>query len=763
MPARNPESPRGSRRHRRRVIWMQALSVLAVSGVAIRILYVQGAFGPRLLANAAEVQRATQTVIAQRGELLDRNGHRLAYDVPAFYLDIRTGAFTDLSQLAGQLAPILGEPQDQVQKILGRSNRWVRWPKPVLQTVRDQIQQTFGTSHPQDFTFTPTQERFYPYGDFASNTLGFVNHDGVGTAGLEAQYNDVLSGENGEITYEKDNWGFPLQTTIEETKAPKPGQNVELTLDQTIQGFVESKMNELVDKYHPEHAAIVVTDPNTGEILGISSRPSYNPNDYASADPRALSDNWAVNDAFEPGSTFKAITLTAGLATHTITLDDTFTSGHITVAGHRIGDWNGKGWGTITFRQALEYSSNVGFATVALKLGWDNLLHYMQAFGFLNKTGVDLPAEAGSIIFPPSSRHQVQLATSGFGQGIAVTPMQQIAAYGAIANGGRLLQPHLAKAIVDPDTGQVVKTFQPKVLNPQVAPPDVLRQVSDTLVLDITEGIDGTGRIPGYDVAGKTGTANVADPKTGKYYSDRLIVSFIGYAPASHPRFEVFVTLYWPKTSLDNTWGSTIATPAARDLLQECLEYAHVPPDHPEQVKATATTAQAQRYVETPNLSGQSRKAAEQALAKAGLTGQFFGNGQTVVRQWPQAGIEVPAGDKVYVNLGGGPGGQALMPDLTGASMRDAGNILAALGAELVPKGYGYAVSQSIPPGSPVPAGAKVTVTFQPPPDPIAAAAAAANAASGSTANSAASGSTAKGPGGTASGTGASSGGPTSP
>ncbi|WP_051662925.1 penicillin-binding protein [Alicyclobacillus macrosporangiidus] len=721
-----PRLQRGSRRHRRRVIWMQALSVLAVGGVAVRILYVQGAFGPKLLTQAAEVQHATQPVLAQRGELLDRNGHRLAYDVPAYLLDIRTGGFSDLSQLAGQLSPILGKPANQVLGVLQRSPHWVRWPEPVLQPAKDQILQAIGKAHLQDVTFTPTQERFYPYGDFASNTLGYVNRDGVGAAGLEAQYNSVLSGHDGEMTYAKDNWGFPLQTTVQVTKSPEPGQNVELTIDETIQGFVESKMNELVDKYHPEHAAIIITDPNTGEILGMASRPSYDPNHYATADPKALSDNWAVNDAFEPGSTFKAITLTAGLATKSITLDQTVKSGSITVAGHRIGDWNGKGWGTITFRQALEYSSNVGFATVALKLGWDNLLHYMQAFGFLNKTGVDLPAEASSIIFPPSSRHQVQLATSGFGQGIAVTPMQQIAAYGAIANGGKLLQPHLAKAIIDPATGKVVKQIQPTVLNPQVAPPDVIKQVSDTLVLDITQGIDDTGKIPGYDVAGKTGTANVADPKTGRYYSDRLIVSFIGYAPASHPRFEVFVTLYWPKTALDNTWGSTIATPAARDLLQECLQYAHVPPDHPDQVKVASVPAPTVHYVQTPNLSGRSRVAAEKALAQAGLKGQFFGNGQTVVHQWPQPGIEVAQGDTVYVNLGGGPGGSSVMPDLTGTSMREAGNILAALGAQLVPKGTGFAVSQSIPPGRPVSPGAQVTVTFQPPADPVSAAAAAA-------------------------------------
>jgi cell division protein FtsI/penicillin-binding protein 2 len=712
-------------RHRKRVLAMQALVVVALGAVAVRIHYVQQSYGPNLLHQAAKVQNASEVLLAPRGALLDRNGHRLVYDVPAYMLDIRTDSFHDIPQLATKLSPILGKSADEIARLLGNGQRhWVRWPDPVFETDKQKILAAVGKDHAEDVTFTPTEQRVYPYGEFAANTLGYVTHDGVGAAGLEAEYNDILSGKNGRISFTRDNWGFPLQTTMHVDEPAEPGKDVQLTIDQTIQGIVETKMDELVNKYHPEHAAIIVTDPNTGEILAMASRPTFNPNKYWEGSPTALSNNWAVNEAFEPGSTFKALTLTAGLATGVISLDDTFMSGQMTVHGHSISDWNRVGWGRITFRQALEQSSNVGFATVALKLHWDNLLKYMKAFGFLDKTGIDLPAEASSIVFPPESRGDVQLATSGFGQGIAVTPIQMVQAYGAIANGGKLIRPHLVKAIVDPDTGKVLKSFDPVVVNPQVAPKDVIAQVNDTLVRDVSVGIDDKGKIPGYDVAGKTGTANIVNPKTSAYYPDRFNVSFIGYAPAEAPRFEVYVTLNWPKTAVWNQWGSTIATPAARDILQQCLQYAHIPPkssgraadaEHAQQQDVKPST----QYVQTPALVDEPVDAARAALTKLGLSADVVGSGSMVKSQWPQPGVEVAKGSRMYIWAPGDNGQSATMPNLIGTSMREAGNILAALGVNMQPKGYGFAVSQSVPPGQPIHKGQTVVVEFAPPEDPV--------------------------------------------
>jgi cell division protein FtsI/penicillin-binding protein 2 len=671
-------------------------------------------------------------VKAPRGSLLDAHGNRLAYDLDAYLVDIHVGKFSDLHSVAQALATPLGASPSQVESILSASHTWVRWPHPVLQPVKQQIINTIHALRPHDdvgqyVTFTKTEERLYPNGDFASNTLGYVNQDGIGVAGLEAEYDSVLRGKDGKVQYLRERDGTPIASSERVIAEPEPGKDVQLTIDQTIQGFVEHEMNNLVAQYHPDHAAIIVSNPKTGAILGIASRPSYDPNHYTEANPEALSNNWAVNTAFEPGSTFKVMVLAAALATGTVSLSDTFMSGHLNVNGHRINDWNGKGWGRITFQQALEMSSNVGFATIALKLGWDKLLHYMKVFGYLDKTGIDLPAEASPIVFPPSQRGQLQLATSGFGQGIAVTPIQQVAAIGAIANGGKLMKPYLAQAIIDPKTGKPIRTFGPTVVNPQVAPPDVIRQVNQTMILDVSKGIDGQGFLRGYDVAGKTGTAQAVNPATGRYYSNRFIVSFIGYAPGWDPQVEVYVTLYWPKTAAGNQWGSTIATPAARDILKECMQYYHIQPrpdnspppkGAPNDEPAAATVRPAQtKYVETPNVVGLSVTSAASELKKLGLAANVTGGDGQVLRQWPAAGIQVPVGSTMYL-YAPASNGNPVMPDLRGASVREAANLLAAVGLSLQPVGDGFAVSQSIQPGTRVAPGTRVRVQFQSQPSP---------------------------------------------
>lgn len=705
-------------RNKRRLWVLQICLFGAVSLVAWRVAYDQQAYGSKLMEAASLTEDRAHTLLAARGQILDSAGHRLAYDVPAFRLDVKVTAFPDKGQLAAILASALNiQPDDPRLLAKLSASSWAEWPNPILEPAKEQILAALKPlGLDQDVTFTPTEQRFYPYGDFAANTIGFVNQDGVGESGLESEYNAALSGKNGAIQYTQDAQGFPLPSSVTVRQPAVPGENVKLTIDETVQGFVEHEMDNLVSAYHPEDAAIIVTNPNTGAILGISSRPTYDPNKYGSASTEALSTNWAVNSRFEPGSTFKVIVLAAALATHSITLDQTFMSGHMFVKGSEISDWNGIGWGRITYEQALEYSSNVGFATIATKLGWANLNHYIDAFGFNQKTGVDLPLEASSLLFPKSEQGPVQLATSGFGQGIAVTPLQQVAAIGAIANGGRLMRPYITDALID-SSGKVVKQFGPTVVNPQVVPPDVVAKVNHTLVLDVSKGIDAQAIIKGYDVAGKTGTAQAVDPKTGQYYSDRFIVSFIGYAPANNPKFEVYVTLYWPKTAEGNQWGSTIATPAARNILQECLQYYHIQPNGAVQSLPAASVQEASstRYVETPNLIGQTQVQATNTLKRLGLTPMWMGSQGTIQSQWPVAGVEVEKTSKIFVWLPQGSASTVVVPDLTGLSMRDVGNMLTALGLQFEPRGSGFATTQTPVAGQKVARGSPVQVLFSPP------------------------------------------------
>ncbi|MBX5435593.1 MAG: PASTA domain-containing protein [Alicyclobacillaceae bacterium] len=726
-------------RRRGRIVAVQVAVVLALGAVAARVGYVQHAFGPRLLNAASKVEQVQAPLLAPRGSILDSHGRPLAFDLQAYTLDIHLSLFPNPQQLATALAPGLHRTAADVLAFLTSGHyQWIEWPHPVLETDKEAIlkavrQLVPGKDVGNYVTFAPTEARYYPNGVFASNVIGYVNGQGKGQAGLELQYDDLLTGQNGSYEYTREGDGFPVQSSVRVIQKAVPGKDIELTIDQTIQGFVEQEMNQLVAKYHPEHAAIIVMNPKTGAILGMTSRPTFDPNHYGSAPASALSDNWAVNDAFEPGSTFKVPVLAAALATGTVTLDETFESGHKVVAGHTIRDWNGVGWGRITFRQALEESSNVGFATIALKLGWSKLLEYMKKFGYLDKTGVDLPAEANSIVFPPSERGELQLATSGFGQGIAVTPIQQMAAIAAIANGGTLLQPHLLKAVLDPATHRVIRSVGPTVVNPQVVPKSVADAVNQVMIWDVSRGIDTQGYIPGYAVAGKTGTAQVVNPQTGQYYSNRFIVSFIGYAPGWDPQVEVYVTLYWPKTSAGNQWGSTIATPAARDILNACMHYYHVRPrfdpayaltgssraaaglaDMTAQDAAAQGPQAATKYVQTPDLTGEPAATAAQRLRRLGLAPEVLGGSGKVVRQWPQPGVQVPTGSVVYLSVPPAVAqGRVAVPDLRGTGVRQAGNILAALGLKMIVQGAGFAVTQSVPPGRLVDPGTAVTVTFR--------------------------------------------------
>ncbi|MFB5191607.1 penicillin-binding transpeptidase domain-containing protein [Alicyclobacillus fastidiosus] len=717
---------RKSNRNKKRMWALQGGLVLALSVVLWRVYDVQKVYGKQLKNNEAKSVDVAHTLLAARGSILDAQGNALAYDVSAFYVDIETTDLKQhLSEAAAILAPIVGSNVADMTKLLSNSAGWVQLPHPIMAPAKAQLQTAFDDHKwaPNDtsinwggeVTFTPTEQRYYPFGDFAANTLGYVS-GGVGYGGIEQEYNSLLAGTNGSVSFQQDSQGFPLPGSVHVTKQAQPGDTVQLTIDENIQGFVENVMNSLIQKYQPENAAIIVTNPQTGAILAMASRPTYNPNSYWLT-PSALSQNWAVTSTFEPGSTFKPFVLAAGLATGAVSLNQTYQSGQTTIAGTTIHDWNGVGWGTLTYQQALEESSNVGFAKIATALGWNNMDKYMNLFGFTQQTGVDLPHEGQPILFPASQQGPVELATSGFGQGISITPLQQMAAMGVIANGGKLMKPYVTSKVIGPD-GKTVKQVEPTVVRQNFIPASVLDEVKQTMVLDVSDpkyGIDSAAKIPGYEVAGKTGTAQVVDPATRQYYSDRFITSFMGFAPANNPKVEVYVTVDYPKTAEDLTWGSTIAAPYAKEIMKDSLQYYHIAPTGDVQSASQATSGAGQvTYVQTPSIVGMSQQAATKKLSALGLNGMFAGDSGDVSKQWPPAGVEVAKGSKMYGLLSTNGSGKVPVPNLTGLSLRDATNLLAALSLNIQPSGSGFVATQSIPAGTQVATGSSVPVTLKP-------------------------------------------------
>jgi cell division protein FtsI/penicillin-binding protein 2 len=736
---------------------MRLILIVAMLTLVLRLSYIQVVHANSYGAMSDKWIIADKNVYGTRGAILDRNGQKLAFTGVAYDINVDLDRFyakdkkpdDTLESYAQFLSPLLGMSQDDLIKYMTpKDDKGVVRTKggvglgPKGQKVDASIADKLDEMHKQKrflgITASRTDIRRYPYGDFASHVLGYVAPDdktdgnAKGMAGVETEYDKQLTGTKGHEEYYTDQAGNPVPTYQPKIQVPPvPGENVVLTIDQTIQHYVEDEMNNIVDQYAPKHASVIVADPNNGEILAMANRPSYDPGKFAEADPEALWNDWALR-AFEPGSTFKSYVLTGALAEHKLNLDDTFQSGSISVDGRTINDWNnGVGWGTIDYRYAVQVSSNVGFVHVGQKLGKDLLYDYLYKFGFNQKTGIDLPGEENSVLFDPKKMRDIDLASTSFGQGVSVTPMQQLAGMMAIANGGKVYQPHVVKEFRDQATDKVVQEVQPKVTH-TVADPETMATVRQVLEDAIRNDKNaGSAFIPGYHVAGKTGTAQIPNQNNTGYDDAEYRCSFMGFAPADKPRVMIYVTVDSPTKNNDVQFGSVQAEPSGRVMLNEILHYMQVPFDpngsrdgKPIDPKASAsatttTTAEPMSYVKVPDFIGLTKDQANALATGSSLTVDSVGasNGPKVTGQWPDTTYgPVPKGSevKLYYGTDGAQGGKVKMPDLSGLSLREAMETLALLKLKIDPLGSGYVKSQAVPAGSMVAYGTSVKLQLAP-------------------------------------------------
>ncbi|UOF89150.1 PASTA domain-containing protein [Fodinisporobacter ferrooxydans] len=705
-----------------------------------RIGYLQIVDGKKLTALAQENWVETKDIQAVRGTIYDSAGQKLAYTLPAFYLNVHPESMKgkDPQYLAQKISDLSNRalPYDALIKIFNQtdSKGWFELPNyKIEQKTKDAIVKFLEThfkeqsasmaEYDSGIYFMDTVKRDYPNGDFASHVLGFVTGNGIdkplqGAGGIEYQYNSLLTGKPGKERFLKDRDGNPLPFGQQLYKAPVQGKDIVLTIDSTIQRFAEQAVDTIMKKYLPKEATVIVTNPKTGEILALANRPSYDPNDISKASANALYTNWGVNAVFEPGSTFKVVTLTAALAEHKISLNDTYQSGSIMVKGatHPIYDWNYVGWGRITYREAMIHSSNVGFVNIGQALGADLLFKYIDLFGFNHKTGIDLPGEPNSILFDPKTIRPVNLATTSFGQGIAVSSIQQVAAVGAVANGGDLMKPFVMKEVRDPTTGATIQVTKPTVVR-QIATPEIMKTVRQVMAEDVNSD-EKVIKVPiDYPMAGKTGTAQIPDDHGG-YMPNEYVTSFIGFAPVQDPKLEIYVTVRSPDPSKAPAYGDIIAEPSALTVMNESLHYMGVQPQTNTNSMTDSKNQSPQsvaNYALVPDLSGQTATGAAATAKKAGFQLQVLGTGKTISKQWPAANQQFVQGSRIIVLTGDSiQPGKEKMPDLTGISLREVSDILSVLHVGFVPSGSGFADRQSIPPGSDLPAGATIQVDFKP-------------------------------------------------
>jgi cell division protein FtsI/penicillin-binding protein 2 len=558
---------------------------------------------------------------------------------------------------------------------------------------------------------TETTKRTYPNDELAAHVLGFMTMDAKAVSGLELQYDDILRGKDGIKKYRTDRWGNPLPYEREQLKAAVDGQDIWLTLDETIQHYAEDALDNVVKEYKPKNASIVVMDPNSGEILAMANRPTYNPNKFWESNNETLSNNWAMNKSFEPGSTFKIVTMTAALNEQKVSLDSAFNSGRIQVGKTTIGDWNnGQGWGAIPFREGFYRSSNVAMIELAKRLGWDKLYDYIGKFGFNQKTGVDLPGEGSSQLFTEKS--DLNLAVTSFGQGNAVTPMQQVAAVSAVANGGSVMRPFLMKEVRDPKTAATVQEQKSHVIS-QVANPEVMKTVRDLMEGVVTFDESKKAYLEGYKIAGKTGTAQIAKTDGPGYDDNNFITSFIGFAPSDKPKLLVYVTVDSPKTDLQ--FGNVVASPAAKEVFGNVLPMMGYRVENGKPVDTNKDQNQI-KFATTPTWNGMNRQQAQDAAKNNQLQVQILGAADKITAQWPQAGMKVPTGSVVYLFAGNAKDaqGNVQVPNLTGKTFGEAVEILSMVELGVDPSGAGIVVGQEQKAGSVVPAGTKIKLQLGP-------------------------------------------------
>ena len=507
---------------------------------------------------------------ATRGDILSVDGTPLASNQTAYLVFAEKKQVKDELEFIELIAPILDEELASLSARMKTSDVWVS----LAGQVEEERVKKLRTLQLEGLGFERDDKRYYPEASMAAHMLGFVgkNEDGEqqGYFGLEGQYDKELRGQKGYLRQERDAVGNPIVIGNSERIEPKNGRSLVLYLDKTVQFIAEEKLKEGLEKYGAKAGNVIVMEPSTGGIVASASFPSYDPGQYAEF-PHEYYKNPVVADAYEPGSTFKPLIMAEAIDEKAIQPTDTFNEdGPVVVDGYTIKTWNSEYHDTISMGEILEYSSNVGMVFVSGKLGNKKLLSFINEAGFGKETNIDVQDEASGTLRHESEWRTIDFATASFGQGIAVTPIQMIAAVNAIANGGILYEPHMVKKIVD-QNGDIID-IAPKEVR-RLFSPLTANVMTEMMVSSAEHGDAKWTNLKEYRVAGKTGTAQI--PVEGHYDAEKTIASFVGFAPAEDPKFVMLVTLREPQSS---PWGSETAAPLFFNIARELLTYYGVSP-----------------------------------------------------------------------------------------------------------------------------------------------------------------------------------------
>ena len=625
-----------------RIRYIFLITLILFVFIIARVFYIQ-VFKYNKLNNLAEsLWSRNLPITADRGVITDRNGKELATNITTTSLVLIPNQIKNKDEVSKKLADILGVSKEDMDKHVNKKTSMER-VHPEGRQLNYETAEKIRDLNYDGVYLVKESKRYYPYGSLLSHVLGYVGIDNQGLSGIELEYDKYLTGSDGAIKYFSDGKGNRLKLN-EVYEKPQAGVNIELTIDLDIQQSIERELDNVIAKYNPEHALIVAMNPKTGEILGMSSRPNFDPNNYKQYDSETINRNLPIWMTYEPGSTFKIITLTASIEEQTVNLfEDQYTdTGGITVEGSRIKCWKSGGHGTQTFLQVVENSCNPGFVVMGQRLGTSTLFNYIHKFGFGKKTGIDLNGESSGILFKEQNVGPVELATTSFGQGISVTPIQQVKAVSAAINGGSLYTPYIVGALKEPETNSVIKAVTANK-EAQVISEDTSALVRHALESVVANGSGRNAYIENYRVGGKTGTAQKV--QDGRYMSGNYILSFMGFMPANDPEIVVYVAVDHPQGITQ--YGGTVSAPIAKNVLLDAINILNIEPDSNGMAKEYNYVDQ--KYVILPDVLNKSVKEASELLK--GFKIEYSGTGDKVTYQSPAGNMYVKENSTVKLLL----------------------------------------------------------------------------------------------------------------
>lgn len=608
-----------------------------------KVFYIQVISYDKLNSLATSLWSRNLEIGAERGKIITSDNVTVADNLTTVSLVFVPNQIKNKEEVSINISKILGVDRKVIDEHLYKKSSIER-VHPEGRQLSYEVADAIAKLNYEGVYLLKEAKRYYPYDSLLAHSIGYVGIDNQGLSGLELEYDKYLTGESGAIKYYSDAKGQKLNISSV-YEQPANGMNLYLTVNFDIQESIERELDNAMTKYNADGSWAIAMNPNTGEILGIASKPSFSPSNYQDYSIEEINRNLAIWASYEPGSTFKIITVASSLEEHTVDLlNDTFyDSGSVNVDGARIKCWKHGGHGAQTFLQVIQNSCNTGFVELGNRLGKEKLFSYINKFGFGKKTGIDLNGEATGILFPLSKVGPVELATTAFGQGVSVTAIQQITAVSAAINGGSLYKPYIVKRIVEPNTNEIIKENHPQKVR-QVISADSSAQVRNALETVVAYGTGRNAYIDGYRVGGKTGTAQKV--KNGVYMSGNYIVSFIGFLPADNPQVVVYVAIDNPKGVTQ--YGGTVAAPIAKNILTDAISALNI-----EKSKEGLNKIYQWydvKYYKVENVEGLTVKEATKLLKNFQV--EYTGIGDKVLAQSPAAGTSLPQNSTIRLLLG---------------------------------------------------------------------------------------------------------------